>query len=68
MPTMVQAGLYSATMHYLKAVQAAGTSETAKVLAKIVITQGVPGRGRHGLGVRSPPPLPSDGLADSLSG
>ncbi|MGF3027706.1 ABC transporter substrate-binding protein [Methylobacterium aquaticum] len=35
MPTMVQAGLYSATMHYLKAVQAAGTSETAKVLEKI---------------------------------
>ena len=35
MPTMVQAGLYSATMHYLKAVQAAGTTDTAKVLEKI---------------------------------
>ncbi|MGX7706675.1 ABC transporter substrate-binding protein [Methylobacterium sp. Gmos1] len=35
MPTMVQAGLYSATMHYLKAVQAAGTSDTTKVLDKI---------------------------------
>ncbi|KMO18457.1 ABC transporter substrate-binding protein [Methylobacterium platani] len=35
MPTMVQAGLYSATMHYLKAVQAAGTTETGKVLEMI---------------------------------
>ncbi len=35
MPTMVQAGLYSATMHYLESVQAAGTSETTKVLEKI---------------------------------
>ncbi|MBO4226971.1 ABC transporter substrate-binding protein [Bradyrhizobium neotropicale] len=34
MPTMVQAGMYSATMHYLKAVEAAGTLETAAVLAK----------------------------------
>jgi branched-chain amino acid transport system substrate-binding protein len=34
MPTMVQAGMYSATMHYLKAVQAAGTLDTAAVLAK----------------------------------
>jgi branched-chain amino acid transport system substrate-binding protein len=34
MPTMVQAGMYSATMHYLKAVQAAGTLETGAVLSK----------------------------------
>jgi branched-chain amino acid transport system substrate-binding protein len=27
MPTMVQAGVYSSTMHYLKAVKAAGTDE-----------------------------------------
>jgi branched-chain amino acid transport system substrate-binding protein len=32
MPNMSQAGLYSATMHYLKAVQAAGTDETAAVM------------------------------------
>lgn len=35
MPTMVQAGLYSATMHYLKAVQAAGTDEAQQVIAKM---------------------------------
>ncbi|MBI4797414.1 MAG: ABC transporter substrate-binding protein [Desulfarculus sp.] len=33
MPTMAQAGCYSATMHYLKAVQAAGSDE-AKAVAK----------------------------------
>jgi branched-chain amino acid transport system substrate-binding protein len=32
MPNMSQAGLYSSTMHYLKAVQAAGTDETAAVM------------------------------------
>ncbi|GJD48356.1 hypothetical protein OPKNFCMD_1074 [Methylobacterium crusticola] len=35
MPTMVQAGVYSATLHYLRAVQAAGTAETGAVLARI---------------------------------
>jgi branched-chain amino acid transport system substrate-binding protein len=35
MPTMGQAGAYSATMHYLKAVQDAGTTETKAVLAKM---------------------------------
>ena len=35
MPTMGQAGVYSATLHYLKAVQAAGTSETKAVLNKM---------------------------------
>ncbi len=35
MPTMVQAADYSATMHYLKAVQAAGTDETAAVMKKM---------------------------------
>ena len=35
MPTMVQAGVYSAVMHYLKAVQAAGTDEAKAVVAKM---------------------------------
>lgn len=35
MPTMVQAGQYSSTMHYLKAVKAAGTDDTAKVMAQM---------------------------------
>jgi branched-chain amino acid transport system substrate-binding protein len=35
MPTMVQAGMYSAVMHYLKAVKAAGTDDTAKVMAQM---------------------------------
>src|SRR5580692_10271693 len=35
MPNMVQAGLYSTTMHYLKAVEAAGTDETSAVLEKM---------------------------------
>jgi branched-chain amino acid transport system substrate-binding protein len=33
MPTMVQAGDYSAVMHYLEAVQATGTDDTQKVMA-----------------------------------
>ncbi|MDD5248888.1 MAG: ABC transporter substrate-binding protein [Rhodocyclaceae bacterium] len=33
MPTMVQAGLYSAVMHYLEAVKATGTDDTQKVMA-----------------------------------
>jgi branched-chain amino acid transport system substrate-binding protein len=35
MPNMVQAGIYSSTMHYLKAVAAAGTDETEAVMAKM---------------------------------
>ena len=35
MPTMNQASTYSGTLHYLKAVQAAGTKETKAVLAKM---------------------------------
>jgi len=35
MPNMVQAGTYSSITHYLKAVQAAGTDETAAVMAKM---------------------------------
>jgi branched-chain amino acid transport system substrate-binding protein len=35
MPTMNQAATYSATLHYLKAVQAAGTKGTKPVLAKM---------------------------------
>ncbi|HEX2569501.1 MAG TPA: ABC transporter substrate-binding protein [Polyangia bacterium] len=34
-PTMVQAGDYSAVLHYLKAVQAAGTDEAQAVMAKM---------------------------------
>lgn len=35
MPTMVQAGDYSATYHYLKAIKAAGTDEAKAVMAKM---------------------------------
>jgi branched-chain amino acid transport system substrate-binding protein len=35
MPTMVQAGVYSELMHYFKAVQAAGTDDADKVMAKM---------------------------------
>lgn len=35
MPTQLQAANYSATMHYLKAVQAAGTDETGTVMKKM---------------------------------
>jgi branched-chain amino acid transport system substrate-binding protein len=35
MPTMVHAGVYSSVMHYLKAVEAAGSKDAAKVMAKM---------------------------------
>lgn len=35
MPTMVQAGQYSSIMHYLKAVKAANTDDTQKVMAQM---------------------------------
>jgi branched-chain amino acid transport system substrate-binding protein len=35
MPNMAQAGIYSATTHYLKAVQAAGTDDTQAVMEKM---------------------------------
>jgi branched-chain amino acid transport system substrate-binding protein len=38
MPTMIQAGLYSATMHYLKAIAAIGTDEAPKVMAQMRAT------------------------------
>jgi branched-chain amino acid transport system substrate-binding protein len=38
MPTMVQAGLYSAVTHYLKAIQAAGTDDADAVIAKMKAT------------------------------
>ncbi|GAB2891944.1 ABC transporter substrate-binding protein [Microvirgula curvata] len=38
MPTMVQAGDYSSTMHYLKAVKSAGTVEAGAVMAKMRTT------------------------------
>jgi len=38
MPTMVHAGDYSATMHYLNAIKAAGTDDTTKVMEKMRAT------------------------------
>ena len=38
MPNMVQAGIYSATMHYLAAVAAAGTDDTQAVMEKMRTT------------------------------
>ncbi|BCG04168.1 ABC transporter permease (plasmid) [Paraburkholderia sp. PGU19] len=38
MPTMVQAGMYSATMHYLAAVQASGTADSDTVMQKMRAT------------------------------
>ncbi len=38
MPTMVQAGVYSSVMHYLKAVKATGTDDTATVMNKMKAT------------------------------
>jgi len=38
MPNMSQAGIYSATTHYLKAVQAAGTDDTQAVMDKMRAT------------------------------
>ena len=35
MPTMWQAGIYSSVMHYLKAIQSAGTDEPVKIAAKM---------------------------------
>jgi branched-chain amino acid transport system substrate-binding protein len=35
MPTMVQAGVYSAVMHYLKAIEAGKTDDAAKVIAQM---------------------------------
>jgi branched-chain amino acid transport system substrate-binding protein len=38
MPTMIQAGLYSATMHYLKAIEAIGSDEAPKVMQQMRAT------------------------------
>ncbi|WP_298256191.1 ABC transporter substrate-binding protein [Bradyrhizobium sp.] len=38
MPTMIQAGLYSATMHYLQAIDATGTDEAQKVMVQMRAT------------------------------
>ncbi len=38
MPTMVQAGVYSAVMHYLQAVKATGTDDSDAVIAKMKAT------------------------------
>ena len=39
MPTMLQAGDYSATLHYLNAVKAAGTDDADKVMAQMKATK-----------------------------
>ena len=39
MPTMMQAAVYSAVLHYLKAIQAAGTDEAQAVMAKMKATE-----------------------------
>ncbi|MDY7579120.1 ABC transporter substrate-binding protein [Herbaspirillum sp. RTI4] len=39
MPTMIQAGMYSATMHYLKSIQAAGTDNAEVVMQKMKATE-----------------------------
>jgi branched-chain amino acid transport system substrate-binding protein len=39
MPTMIQAGMYSATMHYLKAIQATGTDNAEAVIKKMKATE-----------------------------
>jgi len=39
MPTMIQAGMYSATMHYLKAIQATGTDDADPVIKKMKATE-----------------------------
>ena len=38
MPTMVHAGVYSSTMHYLQAIKASGSSDTEVVMAKMKST------------------------------
>ena len=38
MPTMFQAGVYSAVMHYLKAIDAAGTDDAKTVIATMKAT------------------------------
>jgi len=35
MPTMYQAGVYSGVMHYLRAIEATGTDDAKKVIAKM---------------------------------
>ena len=37
MPTMPQAGVYTATLHYLRAIQAAGTDDADKVAAQMLL-------------------------------
>ncbi len=39
MPSMMQAAVYSAVLHYLKAIQAAGTDEAQPVMAKMKTTE-----------------------------
>jgi branched-chain amino acid transport system substrate-binding protein len=39
MPTMTQAGMYSATMHYLKAIQETGTDNAETVIKKMKATE-----------------------------
>ena len=39
MPTMMQAAVYSAVLHYLKAIKAAGTDDAQAVMAKMKATE-----------------------------
>jgi branched-chain amino acid transport system substrate-binding protein len=39
MPTMIQAGMYSATMHYLKSIQETGTDKSETVMKKMKATE-----------------------------
>jgi branched-chain amino acid transport system substrate-binding protein len=48
MPTMWQAGVYSATTHYLNAIKAAGTDEPLKVAAQMRATPVEDFFSRHG--------------------
>ena len=47
MPTMIQAGLYSATMHYLKAIEAIGTDEARQGLRILLPRPALAERGRQ---------------------
>lgn len=48
MPTMIQAGIYSAVQHYLHAVQEVGTADSDKVMARLRATKFDDFFARHG--------------------
>src|SRR5437660_1614276 len=53
MPNMTQAGIYSATTHYLEAVQAAGTDETNAVMEKMRSRRSTTSSSRTGKSART---------------